>query len=50
MNDALIKNIPEIVTQSKFVAGVVTTDNISGATPSAFFAHQKKTEACPKKF
>ena len=41
MNDALIKNIPEIVTQSKFVAGVVTTDNISGATPSAFFAHQK---------
>ena len=41
MNDASIENIPEIVTQSKFVAGVVTTDNIAGATPSAFFAHQK---------
>lgn len=39
-NDNPIKNIPEVVSERKYVTGVVTTDNISGATPSAFFAHQ----------
>jgi alkaline phosphatase len=35
-----LENIPEIVVPKGYVAGVVTTDNISGATPAAFFAHQ----------
>lgn len=35
-----VKNIPEIVVPLGYAAGVVTTDDINGATPASFFAHQ----------
>ncbi len=35
-----IANIPEILAPQGIISGVVTTDNIFGATPAAFFAHQ----------
>lgn len=35
-----VPNIPEKVAKTGMVSGVVTTDSMTGATPSAFFAHQ----------
>ncbi|HEA20555.1 MAG TPA: alkaline phosphatase [Pricia antarctica] len=34
------ENIMELLSKRGFVSGIVTTDEISGATPSAFYAHQ----------
>lgn len=34
-----VPNIPEKIVPKGFAAGVISTDNISGATPSAFYAH-----------
>ena len=36
-----LDNITELLSKKGFVSGIVTTDEISGATPSAFYAHQK---------
>lgn len=36
-----IKNIIEIVSEQGFNTGIITTDEITGATPAAFYAHQK---------
>jgi len=36
-----LKNITELLFERGFVSGCITTDNISGATPSAFYAHRK---------
>lgn len=36
-----LKNITEILSESGFLSGIITSDQISGATPSAFYAHQK---------
>lgn len=36
-----IKNIAEILQASQFNTGVITTDDITGATPAAYYAHQK---------
>ena len=36
-----IKNIVELLSEEGFVSGIVTTDDISGATPSSFYAHRK---------
>lgn len=36
----VIENIPEKLEESGIVSGIVSTDNLDGATPSAFFAHQ----------
>lgn len=36
-----IKNITEILQAYQFNTGVITTDDITGATPAAFYAHQK---------
>ncbi|WP_373516525.1 alkaline phosphatase, partial [Pricia sp.] len=36
-----LANITELLAKKGFVSGVVTTDEITGATPSAFYAHQK---------
>jgi len=33
-------NIPERVIKNGIIAGVVSTDDLNGATPAAFFAHQ----------
>ncbi len=35
-----IPNIPELIAPEGFISGVVSTDNLHGATPAAFFAHQ----------
>ena len=34
-------NITELLFERGFVSGCITTDNIAGATPSAFYAHRK---------
>ena len=36
-----IPNLTEILSEKGFNTGVITTDEIVGATPSAFYAHQK---------
>lgn len=36
-----VKNITEVLAEKGFVTGIVTTDEITGATPSSFYAHQK---------
>lgn len=39
-NGKSIPNITEILTKKGFNTGVITTDEITGATPSSFFAHR----------
>lgn len=39
-NDQVIQNLPEKLSESGLISGIVTTDNLDGATPAAFFAHQ----------
>lgn len=36
-----IENLTEILSENGFNTGIITTDEIVGATPSAFYAHQK---------
>lgn len=36
-----LKNITELLDESGFNSGCITTDNITGATPAAFYAHRK---------
>ena len=36
-----IANIPERVIKNGIISGVVSTDNLNGATPASFFAHQE---------
>jgi alkaline phosphatase len=40
-NGTVLKNITEMLSEKGFVCGIVTTDEITGATPSSFYAHQK---------
>ncbi|WP_106832312.1 alkaline phosphatase [Parabacteroides pacaensis] len=35
-----VQNLPEKLAPDGYVSGIVTTDNLDGATPAAFFAHQ----------
>ena len=35
-----IENIPEVIAKEGFISGVVSTDDLNGATPACFFAHQ----------
>ncbi|SFW24044.1 alkaline phosphatase [Sinomicrobium oceani] len=37
-----LENITEFLDKHGFVSGIITTDRITGATPSAFYAHQKE--------
>lgn len=39
-----IPNMAEVLQQKGFSTGVITTDDITGATPAAFYAHQKDRE------
>ena len=43
-----IPNIPEKLAPLGFACGVVSTDNLNGATPAAFFAHQESRNATPE--
>ena len=36
-----LTNITELLFEHGYVSGCITTDNITGATPSAFYAHRK---------
>lgn len=36
-----LENITELLAKKGFISGVVTTDEITGATPSAFYAHRQ---------
>lgn len=36
-----LENITEILSKKKYATGILTTDEITGATPAAFYAHQK---------
>jgi len=38
------KNLPEVLSSHGFVTGIVTTDNLTGATPSAFYAHRTERD------
>lgn len=40
-NGNSLKNITEIIAEKGFASGIITTDEITGATPSSFYAHQK---------
>nr|WP_316928202.1 alkaline phosphatase [Bacteroides xylanisolvens] len=39
-NNQVIPNLPEKLSGYGYISGIVTTDNLDGATPAAFFAHQ----------
>ncbi len=39
-----VENLPEHVAPLGFVSGIVTTDQLTGATPAAFFAHQPERD------
>lgn len=40
-----MKNLPEKLAPMGYACGVVSTDELNGATPAAFFAHQRSREA-----
>ncbi|WP_282112871.1 alkaline phosphatase [Maribacter stanieri] len=40
VNGRAIPNLTEILSENGFNTGVITTDEITGATPSSFFAHR----------
>lgn len=42
VDDRPIANLPEKLAEAGVVSGVVSTDDLDGATPAAFFAHQPK--------
>ncbi len=41
VSDKPIENMVELLAKSGFNTGCITTDEITGATPAAFYAHQK---------
>lgn len=41
LEDKPLPNIPEITAPYGIISGIVTTDDLDGATPASFFAHQK---------
>lgn len=45
---SILKSLPEILKKYHFNNGVVTTDRLTGATPSAFYAHRKDRDMVPE--
>lgn len=39
-----MKNLTEILAEHDFINGLLTTDNITGATPAAFYAHNPERD------
>lgn len=39
-----LKNLTEILAEHDFINGLLTTDNITGATPAAFYAHNSERD------
>ncbi|RTE52053.1 alkaline phosphatase [Arenibacter aquaticus] len=46
-NQQPLLNITELLHQHQYVSGCITTDKVVGATPSAFYAHQKDRDDIP---
>lgn len=40
----VLQNLPEILEEFQFSSGIVTTDQLTGATPAAFFAHHPERD------
>jgi len=40
----ILENIPELIGNFGFMSGIVTTDQITGATPAAFYAHHSERD------
>ena len=40
VDDKALDNIPEICQRYGIISGIISTDNLNGATPACFFAHQ----------
>jgi alkaline phosphatase len=38
------KNLPELLSEQGFLTGIITTDNLTGATPAAFYAHRTERD------
>ncbi|MBR1574703.1 MAG: alkaline phosphatase [Bacteroidales bacterium] len=43
-----LRNIPEILADYGIISGVITTDAMTGATPSSFYAHQPNRSMTPE--
>ncbi len=43
-----VANLPEKLSKHGIVSGIVTTDDVEGATPAAFFAHQPSRHMKPE--
>lgn len=43
-----VRNLPEKLAPLGYACGVVSTDELNGATPASFFAHQRSREATPE--
>lgn len=43
--DEVVKNLVELLAEQRFRTAIITTDSFDGATPSAFYAHQKDRDA-----
>lgn len=41
---ALLPNLPEILAEYQFSSGIITTDQLTGATPAAFYAHHHERD------
>lgn len=48
-NNQVIPNLPEKLSGYGYISGIVTTDNLDGATPAAFLLTNRSVE-CLKKF
>ncbi len=48
VNDRPLRNIPEILADEGFISGIISTDNLNGATPASFFAHQPNRGMTPE--
>jgi alkaline phosphatase len=40
----ILENLPEIIKRYGFRSGIITTDQLTGATPAAFYAHHKERD------
>ena len=43
-NGKELENLPDILNSYGFNSGIITTDNLTGATPSAFYAHHPERD------
>ncbi|HSF53626.1 MAG TPA: alkaline phosphatase [Algoriphagus sp.] len=39
-----LRNLPDILKEYQFLSGIITTDQLTGATPAAFYAHHSERD------